>query len=247
MGRWSLLVAGEFLQWLSVPARSKWLDVGCGTGMLTQTILGSADPVKVRGIDQAPGFISYARNHIHDPRATFNIGSADSLKLESDSYDAVVSGLVLNFIPNGAQAVSDMRRVTNPGGVFAAYVWDYADRMQLLRYFWDAAIAIDSRARLLDEGKRFPLSNPERIRDLFIAQGLNTVEVTSIDVQTRFVDFQDYWSPFLSGQGPAPSYVESLNNDQQSNLRECVRARLPIAADGTIDLIARAWAVKGYS
>jgi ubiquinone/menaquinone biosynthesis C-methylase UbiE len=126
MGRWSRLVAVEFLQWLSVPAGSRWLDVGCGTGILSQTILESADPVKARGIDQAPGLISFAKKRVHDPRATFDVGLADSLTLGSDTYDAVVSRLVLDFIPNGDQAVSEMRRVTNPGGVVAAYVWDYA-------------------------------------------------------------------------------------------------------------------------
>jgi SAM-dependent methyltransferase len=247
MGRWSRLVAVEFLQWLSVPAGSKWLDIGCGTGILSQTILDWTDPVKVRGIDQASGFISFAENHIRDPRAAFEVGAVESRKLGSNTYDAVVSGLVLNFIPNGDQAVSEMRRVTNPGGVIAGYVWDYADKMQLLRYFWDAATALDSEAAVLDEGKRFPLCNPERLRGLFIAQGLNNVDVRSIDVQTRFADFEDYWTPFLSGQGPAPSYVASLNTEKQSSLRERVRSALPISARGTIDLTARAWAVRGYS
>lgn len=246
MGRWSRLVAVEFLQWLSVPAGSSWLDVGCGTGMLSRTILGSADPVKVRGIDQAAGFVSFAENRTRDPRAAFEVGVVEPRKLGSNTYDAVVSGLVLNFFSNGDQAVAEMRRVTNPGGVVAAYVWDYAHKMQLLRYFWDAATALNSEAALLDEGKRFPLCNPERLRDLFIAQGLNNVDVRSIDVQTHFVDFQDYWTPFLSGQGPAPSYVASLASEQQSDLREQIRARLPLSADGTIDLVARAWAVRGY-
>jgi hypothetical protein len=140
-----------------------------------------------------------------------------------------------------------MRRATKPGGVVAAYVWDYAGRMQLLRYFWDAAVALDPRAAALDEGTRFPLCNPELLRDLFVGQGLENVEVTSIDVQTRFADFQDYWTPFLSGQGPAPSYVASLNTEQQDLLREEIRSALPASPRGAIDLIARAWAVRGYS
>jgi SAM-dependent methyltransferase len=215
--------------------------------MLTQTILESTDPAKVRGIDQASGFISFAQNHIRDPRAIFDVGTVESLTPDPNPYDAVVSGLVLNFIRNGDQAVSAMRRITNKGGVIAAYVWDYAGRMQLLRYFWDAATALDSEAAVLDEGKRFPLCNPERLKELFTAQGLDNVDVISIDVQTQFVDFQDYWTPFLSGQGPAPSYVASLNTERQSTLRETVRSALPISSRGTIDLIARAWAVKGYS
>lgn len=247
MGRWSRLVAVEFLQWLAVPAGSTWLDVGCGTGILSQTILDLADPAKVRGIDQALGFVSFAESHIRDPRASFEVGSAESLNVGPNIYDSVVSGLVLNFIPKGDQAVSAMRRGTKLGGVVAAYVWDYADQMQFLRHFWDAVVFLDSKASMLDEGKRFPLCNPERLRDLFVAQGLKNVDVRVIDVQTHFANFEDYWSPFLSGQGPAPSYVASLSNQQQSDLRERVRADLPISADGTIDLIARAWAVRGYS
>lgn len=247
MGRWSRLVAVEFLQWLSVPAGSSWLDVGCGTGILSQAILESANPGKVRGIDQAPGLISFAKEHVRDPRATFDVELADAHMSGRDTYDAVVSGLVLNFIPNADQAVSEMRRATNHGGVVAAYVWDYAGRMQLLRYFWDAAVVLDSHAAALDEGRRFPLCSPEILRDLFIGQGLKSVDVESIDIQTHFGDFQDFWTPFLSGQGPAPSYVATLNAEQQSLLRELIRSALPVSAQGAIDLMARAWAVRGYS
>jgi SAM-dependent methyltransferase len=247
MGRWSRLVAGDFLQWLAVPAGSTWLDVGCGTGMLSRTILDSAHPALVRGIDPASGFIAFAADRIHDPRATFDVGTTDTLLSGPHIYDAVVSGLALNFIANGVGAISAMGRVTKPGGVIAAYVWDYAGRMQLLRFFWDAAAALDSAAAELDEGERFPLCCPERLRDLFLGQGLTRVEVRPIDVQTHFVDFQDYWTPFLSGQGPAPGYVASLSGEKQIALREQVRSSLPISPRGTIDLIARGWAVRGYS
>ncbi len=246
MGRWSRLVAVEFLQWLSVAARSEWLDVGCGIGTLSRAILDFVNPARVVGIDQAPGFVSFAKENIRDARAAFEIGAAESLKSAANTYDAAVSGLVLNFVPQPDRAVSEMKRVIRQGGVVAAYVWDYADRMQFLRHFWDAAAALDAQARALDEGKRFPLCNAERLGDLFVEQGLNNVEVRTIDVQTRFADFQDYWSPFLSGQGPAPSYVASLGKEQQSELRELIRAGLPVSADGGIHLTARAWAVRGY-
>lgn len=246
MGRWSKLVAREFLDWLAVPAGSTWLDVGCGTGILSQSILTFANPVHVKGIDQAAGFISFAANYVHDPRATFQVGTVKPHGLGSDTYDAVVSGLVMNFFPDSDQAVAEMKRITKPGGVIAAYVWDYSDKMELLRYFWDAAVALDSGAELLDEGKRFPICSPEKLRDLFVASGLSNVAVRSIDVQTHFDDFQDYWMPFLSGQGPAPSYVASLSAENQASLREHVRATLPISSGGDIDLLARAWAVRGY-
>jgi len=245
IGRWSRPVAAEFLGWLAIPAGRTWLDVGCGTGVLTQSILNLASPANVRGIDQAPGFISFAKNQVRDPRAVFAVGSADALSVTSDTYDVVVSGLLLNFLPDSDLAISELKRVTKPGGVVAAYVWDYADKMEVLRNFWDAAAMFDSRAARLDEGTRFPICHPEKLRNLFIDQGLSGVEVRPIDAPAHFPDFQDYWSPFLLGQGPGPSYVASLDEDQRSDLRERVRARLPISAEGTIDLIARAWAVRG--
>ena len=246
MGRWSRLVAMEFLHWLSVPRGCAWLDVGCGTGMLSRTILEWAEPSRVTGIDQASGFIAFAKERGHDPRASFSVGSVDSLPLDAHPYDAVVSGLVLNFLPDAERAVSEMMRVTRPGGVVAAYVWDYAGKMQLLRCFWDAVVALDARAVALDEGTRFPLAHPGKLSAMFTAGGLKRVEVQSIDVPTHFVDFEDYWTPFLSGQGPAPGYVASLYPDQRIQLREKVRSMVPVTPQGTIDLIARAWAIRGY-
>jgi SAM-dependent methyltransferase len=246
MGRWSRLVAKEFLHWLSVPSGGKWLDVGCGTGVLTQSILEHADPVLVRGVDQAPGFISFAGSRVRDSRVTFGAVPSDSLDLPPGMFDAVVSGLVLNFIPNPDQALSAMMRSAAPGGVVAAYVWDYADGMQMLRQFWDATVSLDRNAAALDEGKRFPLCGPDRLRDVFATGGLKNVDVRSIEVQTQFADFDDYWSPFLSGQGPAPSYVASLSPDRQESLRELLRSKLSSTSKGRISLTARAWAVKGH-
>ena len=245
IGRWSRLVAPVFLRWLSVPSKSSWLDVGCGTGILSRAILEGASPLHVKGVDPSPGFVASATTRIRDPRATFEVGSAEDLKCEPGTYDAVVSGLVLNFIPDWQQAVSEMKRVTKPGGAVGAYVWDYAGGMQMLRHFWDAASALDLRAAELDEGQRFSICKPERLKELFVANGLSGVNTRPIDVQTHFIDFEDFWSPFLSGQGPAPSYVASLTGEEREALRELVRSLLPISADGSIDLTARAWAVQG--
>jgi hypothetical protein len=128
-------------------------------------------------------------------------------------------------------------------GTVGAYVWDYAGQMQLMRQFWDAAGALDPRARELDEGVRFPLCRP--LQALFTGAGLADVQVRPIDVRTRFRDFDDYWTPFLGGQAPAPAYAMSLSEDQRTELREYLRARLPYDGDGSIPLTARAWAVRG--
>jgi SAM-dependent methyltransferase len=245
VGRWSKLVARQFLAWLNIAPGRRWLDVGCGTGILTRTVLEVAAPREVVGIDPSEGFLAFARRETSDARAQFRPADAQNLPFEADSFDVVTSGLVLNFVPDPARAVREMLRVTRPGGTVAAYVWDYADQMQMLRYFWDAAVELDPAASDLDEGRRFPICQPQVLEALFSAAGLEDVELRPEKVPTTFRDFDDYWSPFLGGQGPAPSYVSALDEDCRQALRERLRAALLVAADGSIQLVARAWAVRG--
>jgi SAM-dependent methyltransferase len=246
VGRWSQLVAREFLRWLNVPADNHWLDVGCGTGALSQSILELAAPGQVTGLDRSAEQVVFARERMSAERVQFAVGDAQSLAVETGTCQAAVSGLMLNFIPDPRRAVMEMVRVVTAGGVVAAYVWDYAGKMQLMRHFWSAAAALDPVARDLDEGRRFPLCQPEPLHDLFHSAGLSDVEVRPIDIATDFRDFDDYWQPFLGRQGPAPGYVGSLTAEQRETLREQIRAGLPFALDGSIRLVARAWAVRGY-
>lgn len=245
VGRWSRLVAREFVSWLNVPAGSRWLDVGCGTGALSQTVLEFAAPGRVTGIDRSADQVAFARERVSDERVQFEVGDAQYLTVEPAVYQAVVSGLVLNFIPDPQRAVAEMVRVVKSTGVVAVYVWDYAGKMQLMRHFWNAAAALNPPARDLDEGRRFPLCQPEPLRALFHSAGLQDVEVRPIDIATDFQDFADYWQPLLGGQGPAPGYVRSLSDEQRKTLRERIKSTLPFALDGSIPLIARAWAVRG--
>jgi hypothetical protein len=139
-----------------------------------------------------------------------------------------------------------MGRVARPGGTVGAYVWDYADGMELMRRFWDAVVALDPAAHALDEGPRFAaVCTPDALTGLFRDAGLRDVEAQAIDVPTVFRDFDDFWNPFLGGQGPAPAYATALSEDRRVALRERLRSDLPIAADGSIELTARAWAVRG--
>lgn len=246
VGRWSRVVARELLAWLAVPAGGRWLDVGCGTGALSSVILEMASPAEVVGVDQSTGFVAYAREHVIDPRARFETGDARALPVGSAAFAAVVSGLVLNFVPDPAMAVAEMARAVRPGGVVAVYVWDYADRMELMRWFWTAAVALEPAASEQDEGSRFAtVCRPEALAGLWRGAGLRGIETRAIDVPTRFRDFDDYWMPFLGGQGAAPGYVSTLSADHQAALRERLRTALPVAADGSIALTARAWAVRG--
>jgi SAM-dependent methyltransferase len=245
VGRWSRRVAEAFLRWLDVPAGRRWLDVGCGTGALTETVLAVADPAEVVGVDPSEGFLAHARARVVDPRATFRAGDARSLPLPDRRFDAVVSGLALNFVPDPGRAAAEFARVAAPGGVAAAYVWDYAEGMVMMRYFWDAAATLDPAAGELDEGRRFSLCQPDQLRELWAEAGLDEVTVQAIEIPTVFADFDDYWRPFLGGQGPAPAYAMSLTEEQRDRLRDLLRARLPYSADGSISLTARAWAVRG--
>jgi SAM-dependent methyltransferase len=245
VGRWSRLVAREFLEWLAMPTGWRWLDVGCGTGALAESILALAAPREVVGVDPSPAYVAFARDRVIDPRVRFEVGDAQTLGEASATFDAVVAGLVLNFVPEPDRALSEMVRVARPGGVVAAYVWDYAEGMQMMRYFWDAAGALDPGAQELDEGRRFPLCKPEPLTGLFQTAGLGEVEVRAIDVPTVFRDFDDYWSPFLGGQAPAPGYAMSLSEERRAALREQIRASLPTNPRGEHSLIARAWAVRG--
>lgn len=245
VGRWSRPVAREFLAWLALPREREWLDVGCGTGVLTQVILNSAAPRRVVGVDTSEGFVAYARHHVSDARASFQIGDAQALPVADSAFDGVVSGLVVNFVPDQAKAVAEMRRAVRAGGTVAIYLWDYAGEMQMMRRFWDAAVALNPAARDRDEGVRFPGCRPDPLEKLFTAAGLREVSVKAIDVPTVFKDFDDFWTPFLSGQAPAPGYCMSLSEENRSALRDKIKKSLSLQADGSIHMVARAWAVRG--
>jgi len=243
VGRWSRRVAPLFLSWLNIPAGRKWLDVGCGTGALCAAIVDHCSPSSVVGVEPSEGFLKTARDHLAG-RAVFHRGSATEIPLDDASVDVVVSGLVLNFVPDPHATLAEMARVTVDGGAIGAYVWDYAGKMEIMRYFWDAAVELNPDDVRMDEGVRFALCRPEALVELFAGSGLNGVEVTAIDIPTPFASFEDYWRPFLGGQGPGPAYAMSLDETTRARLRDRIRERIPTEADGTFSLAARVWATR---
>jgi SAM-dependent methyltransferase len=245
VGRWSRKIAKEFLAWLGVSPGQAWGDVGCGTGALVDVILAEYEPQSITAIDRAEGFIAEARRRIADSRARFEVGDATALPWPSGSFDVTVSGLVLNFVWDADSMAKEMARVTRPGGKVAAYVWDYAGGMLMMRHFWDVAVDLNPNDSALDQAERFPLCQPEPLEALFRRAGLTSISVCPIDIPTVFRDFDDYWIPFLGKQGAAPTYLASLSDEGRDRIRDALKARLVPNAGGSIALSARAWAVQG--
>jgi SAM-dependent methyltransferase len=245
MGRWSRRLAPQFVSWLRIAPGVHWLDVGCGTGSLTHAIRSHADPASVVGCDPAKAFVEYARERARDGGVSFVVAGVGSLPRRPGGYGSVTSLFALNFFPDPEAAVHEMRLIAAPGGKVSACVWDYSDGMQFLRHFWNAAAVVDSAARELDEGSRFPLCRREALTTLFRNGGLGDVGCEPIEIPTAFTSFDDYWRPFLGGTGPAPSYVASLVADRRAMLARRLEEMLPRGPDGTIALTARAWAVRG--
>jgi SAM-dependent methyltransferase len=247
MGRWSRPTARVFLDWLAPPAGAHWLDVGCGTGALSAAVCAQCAPASVVACDTSAPFIEHARQALPDPRVSFlTAGAEDPPRRGDGGFDAVVAGLVLNFLPAPERVMARLTERLRPGGLAGAYVWDYAEGMELLRAFWDEAIALEPKSAALDEGRRFPLCHPEALSDLFTEAGLADVQTTALVVPTELTDFEDYWRPFLGRTGPAPSYLASLDLPRQEALRERLRVRL-LPPSGPIRLHARAWAVRGVA
>ena len=245
MGRWSRRLAPEFISWLRLPAHAHWLDVGCGTGALTEAVCRLASPATVLACDPAAPFIEHARARLIDDRVAFAVAGVGALPTRPGGFGSVTSLLALNFFPDPGGAVKEMASVSARGGTVSACVWDYAGKMEFLRYFWDAVVELDPAARELDEGVRFPMCRPDALMDLFSSAGLSNVRSDAIEIRTDFAGFDDYWKPLLGATGPAAAYASSLPPDRQAGLARHLEQRFAPGRDGAISMTARAWAVRG--
>lgn len=245
MGVWSRRVAERFVAWLGVPSGARWLDVGTGTGAVVGAVLEQAQPERIDALDLSPGYLEYARHRHPDGRVVWDVQDGAATTLDSGSVDAATCALTLNFVPDAVAVLREMARVTRPGGTVAAYVWDYGDRMQILRAFWDAAISLDPAAKEKDEAQRSTVWKPEELRHRFHAAGLCRIESTEIELSAQYPSFEQYWAPFLGGQGTVASYAMGLSASTRAQILARLDQSLPRNAQGHIQLAVRAFAVRG--
>ncbi len=247
IGRWSRLVAQQFLDWLAPAPDLDWLDVGCGTGVLSDAVLERSNPRSLAGIDPQEEVVRDAQATNSDPRAGFRCANAQDMPLDDAIFDVVVSGLVINFIEDQPKALSEMKRVLRPGGLVAGYVWDFAGDMELFRVFWDSARALDAEAVKSDQGTLYADCRPEPLAELFLHAGFEKVEVSEIAVEMSYRDFGEFWQPLLIGTGGIPQYAQSLSEDALAAFAAKVRGALPTRPDGSFTLKGKAWAVRGLA
>jgi ubiquinone/menaquinone biosynthesis C-methylase UbiE len=245
MGRWSRKIALRFVQFASVQSGDSVLDVGSGTGAVTAAVAAVSPSSCIVGIDPAAGFVAFAQAHHASERIRFEVGDAQQLPFADRSFTRALSLLNLNFIPDPRKALKEMSRVTQPGGTVAAAVWDYGQGMEMLRVFWDEAVALNREADANDE-RHMRLAADGELAALFHEQSLEEIASDRLTVETRFSSFDDYWLPFLKRQGPAGAYAASLPATDAQQLRLRLRRRLlGDGPDAPIVLRARAWAVRG--
>lgn len=245
MGRWSRQLAPHFVRFSGVRDGDTVLDVGSGTGALTASVAQAAPASRIVGLDPAAPYVALAQSRHGSRLVQFEVGDAQQMRFDAATFDRTLSLLVVNFIPDARRALGEMKRVTKPGGIVAAAVWDYGEGMEMLRVFWDEAVALAPAHAAKDE-RHMPFCGRGDLARLWREQGLQDVVEEGLIIETRFASFDDFWTPFLEGQGPAGAYVTSLTAANREALRARLRQRLfGTAPDKALAMHARAWAVRG--
>jgi SAM-dependent methyltransferase len=245
MGRWSRCLAPLLVEFAGVADGGRVLDVGCGTGALCEALTRARPSLRATGVDPSAAFVREAEARAPVGRARFVVADAQALTFPDATFDASLSLLAMNFVPDPARALTQMIRVTRRHGIVAAAVWDYGDGMEMLRAFWDEAVALDAAGAGRDE-RHMPLCAQGQLGALWRAGGLDRVEERAMAIDLPFESFDDYWRPFLGGQGPAGAYAAALTGPERVALEARLRRRLlGSQRDGAFTLRARAWAARG--
>jgi SAM-dependent methyltransferase len=247
MGRWSPLLAQELIAWAGIGNGERVLDVGCGAGSLALALAARPEPAAIVGIDIATPYVAYARSRVADPRLRFATGDAVALDFPDASFDRCFSLLALNFMSDPHRALAAMRRVTRPGGMVAAAVWDFPGGLIYQRIFWDTAAALDPAAdRARARHYSSPLTGPGELASAFREVGLGKVDACSLTIRMEYRDFADYWEPIENAEGPVGDYVKLLAPQRLDHLAAAVRrAYVAGAPDGPRAMAATAWAARG--
>jgi ubiquinone/menaquinone biosynthesis C-methylase UbiE len=241
MGRWSRAVGEQFLGWLNVTKGQRWLDVGCGNGAFTELLIARMSPTEVMAIDPSDGQIAYARTRAGVSTAQFRIGDAQELPYADGHFDAAAMALVISFVPNPAKAVAEMARVVRPGGLVAAYMWDF-DGGVPLQPFTAAMKAMGLPVNLPPSSAVATLDN---MRTLWEQAGLVGIDTTVIRIKVGFDDFEDFWTSNAVPIGPQGKAISEMSPAKRDELRARLREALPVGKDGRIAYEAFANAVKG--
>ncbi len=237
MGRYSRALAPAFADYALAPGAGSLLDVGCGPGSLTGVGVARLGAGAVAAIDPAPQFVAASRERF--PGVDVRHAAAEEIPYADATFDAAAAQLVLHFVSAPDRAAREMARVVRPGGTVAATVWDFAEGMQMLRAFWDAALRLDPEAP--DEARTLRFGGPGELVELFRGAELEEIEETTLAVESAYADFDELWATFLGGVGPAGAYAVSRAPADRELLRRALFDELGRPAGGfTLRAVARA-------
>ena len=239
MGRYSAPLAPLMADYARVAPGQRVVDVGCGPGALTTELVQRVGPEGVSAVDPSEPFVAAAKER--HPGVDVRLASAEQLPFADDAFDSSLAQLVVHFMADPVKGLEEMRRVTRPGGVVAACVWDHAGGTGPLSPFWEAAHSLD--ANVADESQ-LAGSREGHLAELFEQAGLADVEDTALSVTLELASFDDWWAPFTAGVGPAGAYVASLDPEQRARLRELCRDKF---ASSGLSQTVRAWAARGVA
>ncbi len=241
-GRWSRLLAQQFVPWLGVRRDARWLDVACGTGALAGAIMDLAWPGAVTGVDRSAPYLEQAQRRVAG--AQFEQADAHKMPFADAAFDAVVSALALPYVDDPTAMAAEMVRLTAPGGLVAAYAWD--DELHVSRLFWDAAREVGAARPEDDIRERYEVTSADALARLFRDAGGRDLQSRELVAEIAYDEFDDVWGVYASGQGHTGAFCVSLPEERRDAVRAALRTRLLPSRDGRIHITARAWATKGW-